>query len=193
VRREVFGAKLFERRSKVGVQRRRSKTPERIREYAWSTGEHVVIVQFSPWWGYSPIAAYKRVSGAWERVWNYPDAVRKKVKKWTAAASAPEPDNSPPETSVVLKKYPRTLAFLSDRWYDDKSPRLPGSMWLDSDLGAKKAMLKEPSLKLCARIRAATWDDLFAAVETFLSLDAPPWEPDKYAIEAEEEKKKKKK
>jgi hypothetical protein len=141
--------------------------------------------------GYCPTSSHRVVSGRVEESITLPDVSRCSVKKWSAGAPAGKPGDVPPVVSVVFKKFPRTLAFLHDRWYDDDSPRYPGSIWIDSDVGAFKAMLKEPSLLLCARIRAATLDDLIAAVEVFLGLDSPPWEHDQYAAERVLQKKKK--
>lgn len=148
-------------------------------------------MEWTPWLGFCPLSTFRLVSGLAEDNNPYPDVKSKTMKKWTVAAASPSPDDAPPPQSVVLKKFPRLAAFLSDRWYDDKSPRLPGAVWLDSDLGGFKAMLKEPSMALCARIRASTLDDLFAALEQFLGLDNPPWEPDQYALGKSDKKKKK--
>jgi hypothetical protein len=141
--------------------------------------------------GYFPRLLCCRSSGGQYEHYPLPDVGVGTVKKWQATPAPRTPGDSPPVVSVVLKKFPRLLAFQTDRWYDDGSPRLPGSVWFDSDLGASKAMLKEPSLCLCARIRAATVDELYAAIELFLSLDNPPWEHDRFAAEKVQPKKKK--
>lgn len=103
------------------------------------------------------------------------------MKKPPLPVPATMPDTLPAYETVTLKKYPRLTAFLTDRWYDDATPRQPGSIWIDSDFAAFKILIKEPTLMLCARIRASTLDDAFKAVETFLGLETPPWEPDEYA------------
>jgi hypothetical protein len=141
--------------------------------------------------GYFPKSLVRAVSGEPYQMFSLPDVGVGTVKKWKATPEPTKPEDSPPVVSVVLKRFPRLLAFQTDRWYDDGSPRLPGSVWFDSDLGASKAMLKEPSLCLCARIRAATVDELYAAIELFLSLDNPPWEHDRFAAEKVQPKKKK--
>lgn len=113
------------------------------------------------------------------------------MKKWSAGGGANEVVPPLPAESKLMAKCKRLMEWLTATTYDDGSPRTPGSLWIDSDSAAFKAMLKEPSLLLCARIRAGTFDDLIAAVETFLGLDSPPWEPDKFALERASKKTKK--
>ena len=115
------------------------------------------------------------------------------MKKPAVSAVVPDkpPEEYKPYESKTFKAFPRLVAFLADQWYDTGEPRKRGSLWIDSEGSFWKAMLKEPSLFLCARIRAASLEDLLKAVETFLGLDAPPWEPDAYAQEKAVGKKKK--
>lgn len=191
MRQRVAGVPLYTARAKRGVQKPRSRAPSRSSRYAWRVGQWIVFVSWERFLGFVPTSAWKMGSGYPGEVIDYPDVRTRSMKKWSAGAPAQKPEDAPAVTSTVLKKFPRLLAFLTDRWYDDGSPRFPGSIWFDSDLGACKAMLKEPSLMLCARIRAATVDDLYAAVETFLGLDSPPWEPDQFALDKAAQKKKK--
>jgi hypothetical protein len=162
-----------------------------VGRYVWRVGRWYVFVSWSCYLGYYPTSIVSADPGGTVGSVTYPDVRRRAVKKPIASAPPTKPEDVPPVVSVVLKKFPRLLAFLVDRWYDDGSPRLPGSVWFDSDIGAAKALLKEPSLCLCARVRAATVDDLYAACETFLGLESPPWEPDVYAMEQQAKKKKK--
>jgi hypothetical protein len=191
VRRKLFGVGVYTPRVKRGVQKPRSHSPDKSGRYVWQVGTSYLSVEWRKHTGFYPVSFFRLVSGKAVEQRMYSDVGGKTVKKWSAGAPPGKPEDVVPVACAVLKKFPRILAFLTDRWYDDGSPRFPGSVWMDSDLGACKALLKEPSLMLCARIRAATWDDLYAAVETFLGLDAPPWEPDQYAAERANQKKKK--
>lgn len=191
MREQLAGIPLYTTRVTPGVQRPRSSTPKFSGRYAWRKGNWVVFVEWRRWEGFFFSSSWQVSSGWPGHTVPYPSTRRISMKKWAALTPEGPDPNRQPATSVVLKKFPRLVAFLSDRWYDDNTTRLPGSMWVDSDFGAWKAMLKEPSLALCARIRAASLDDLFAAIETFLGLDAPPWEPDAYAASKAAPKKKK--
>lgn len=193
MRRELFGSPVYGPRSGAGVQRPRSWAPSKRGRYIWSAGSWFFSIEWLPWTGFYPVERFRVVQGLPVERNEFPDVGGSTVKKPSTGSVPSKPEDVPPVTSVLFKKYPRLLAFLHDRWYDDGSSRFPGALWIDSDLGAIKAMLKEPSLMLCARIRASTIDDLFAAVETFLGLDSPPWEPDRYALERADEKKTKKK
>lgn len=191
MRRHLFGVPLYFPRTTTGVQKPRSRTPSHSTRYAWSVGRWFVFVSWSRYEGFTALDAVRYSGQVVHERREFPNLRRSKVKKPTVpAAAAPDP-GQPSGSSVVLKKFPRLFDFLSNRWYENGEPRWPGSLWIDSDALAFRALLKEPSLFLQTRIRAATVDDLFAAVETFLGLDAPPWEPDAYAHEKAVTKKKK--
>jgi len=113
------------------------------------------------------------------------------VKKPPKPEGAKKPEVYLPYDTKIFKAFPRLTAFLADQWYDDGEPRTRGSIWVDSEGSFFKALLKEPSLCLCARVRAATLDDLFKACEVFLGLESPPWEVDEYAQERARKKGKK--
>lgn len=193
MRRSHCGIPLYERRLKAGVQKPGQWTPQTYARYAWRVGQWIVVVHWYRHEGYSFSSAWRDGSGTPGEVVYFPDTRKVPMKRFTISPPAPDGDPTPSAPSILFKKHPRTTAFLSDRWYDDKSPRLPGSLWIDSDLGGFKAMLKEPSAMICARIRAATLDDLFSAIETFLGLDTPPWEIDQYALSKAPKNPKKKK
>jgi hypothetical protein len=186
-----MGVPLYTRRTSRGVQRPRSWSPLYSGEYVWRRGPWDLFMGWCRHLGYFPRFGLQVAWSVGQVRVDYPDVKGTKMKKPNVTAPGGKPEDTPPAVSVFLKKYPRLLAFLCDRWYDDGSPRWPGSVWIDSDISAAKAMLKEPTLCLCARIRAATLDDLMAAVETFLGLDSPPWEHDQYAAEKGVLKKKK--
>lgn len=105
------------------------------------------------------------------------------MKKPLRPEPASMPEVLPLYETKVLKKFPLLTRFLTDRWYEDGTPRMPGSFWFDSDVTSFTIMLKEKSSFMCARFRAGTMDDVFAACEVFLGLDSPPWEVDQYAVE----------
>lgn len=191
MRRTVMGIPLYEPRVTRGVQRPRSHSPARSARYVWRVGSMYAIIEWRRYTGYYPVSLFRLVSGLAVDRFEFPDLARYVVKKWDTHKAPTKPEDQVPVTSVVLKKFPRLLAFLSDLWYDDGSARVRGSIWMDSDLGGVKALLKEPSLTLCARIRAASWDELYAAVEFFLAMDSPPWEHDQFAARQQSEKKKK--
>jgi hypothetical protein len=186
-----MGLPLYTPRDTRGVQRPRTWSPQGEGRYAWAVGPYHVSVLWRRREGYSFLSCWDARPGVPFQRLVLPDVERGTVKKPNVSAPAGQPGDDPPAVSTFLKRYPRLLAFLTDRWYDDGSPRWPGSVWIDSDLSAAKALLKEPTLCLCARIRAAALDDLMSAIEVFLGLDSPPWEHDRYAAEAAVKKKRK--
>lgn len=191
MRRTLMGIDLVEPRLTPGVQKPRSWTRKYSARYVWRVRSRYVFVTWSKYVGFTPVEVFDVVGGVVANRTPFVYPRRRKVKKPSAAAPAdPDPDRAP-QASVVLKKFPRLVAFLGDRFYDNGEPRMPGSAWFDCDAMAFRCMLKEPSLFLQTRIRAATLDDLFAAVEAFLGMESAPWEPDVFAREKVAPKKKK--
>lgn len=191
MRRKWVGRPVYGPRMTVGVQKPRSWTPEFSGRFAWKYGPWMLLVNWNRYAGYCPVGAQLDKPGV---VTPVIVATREaKVRKPQVTVEVPErpPEDYRPYESKTFKAFPRLVAFLADQWYDDGSPRKRGSLWIDSEGSFWKAMLKEPSMFLCARIRAASLEDLLKAVETFLGLDAPPWEPDEYAREKASGKKKK--
>jgi hypothetical protein len=191
MRRKWVGRPVYRPRATHGVQRPRSWTPEFSGQYAWKYGRWMLLVNWNRYTGYRPVGAQLDKLGVHTPV--LVGSRESRMKKPQVSAVAPEqpPEEYKPYESVTFKKFPRLVAFLADQWYDNGEPRKRGSLWIDSEGSFWKAMIKEPSLFLCARIRAASLEDLLKALETFLGLDSPPWEPDQYALEKTTGKKKK--
>lgn len=181
MRRSFVGRPVYRPRVGQGVQRPRSWTPDHPKKYAWVYGRYMLLVDWNRYIGYRPVGAMLDLLGVVTPL--LVGSREKKVKKPQVSAAAPEqpPEEYKPYESATFKKFPRLVAFLADHWYDDGTPRKRGSLWIDSEGSFWKALIKEPSLLLCARIRAASLEDLLKALETFLGLDSPPWEPDQYA------------
>lgn len=191
MRRVIAGTPIYPQRSTAGVQRPRTWTPKYSGRYGWAVGKWVVWVTWERFLGYYPTGAWLEGSGWPGTRREFPDLSRRTVKKPNAPLPPVMPDVLPAYETAVLKKFKRLTAFLTDRWYDDGSPRMPGSMWFDSDATGFTVMLKEKMLLLCVRLRAATLDDAFAAAEAFLGLESPPWEVDQYAADRAGKKSKK--
>jgi len=191
VRRKWIGRPVYRPRVGKGVQKPRTWTSEFSARYAWKYGRWMLLVNWNKYAGYCPVGAQLDKLGAATPV--LVGSRESKVRKPQVSAAVPEqpPEEYKPYESPTFKKFPRLVAFLADQWYDNGEARKRGSLWIDSEGSFWKAMLKEPSLFLCARLRAASLEDLLKAVETFLGLDAPPWEPDNYAMEKATVKKKK--
>jgi hypothetical protein len=83
--------------------------------------------------------------------------------------------------SVVFKKFPLTRHFMTAVAYEDGSPRQPGRIWWENDGVAFTAVLMDPTGCARVRLRAATIDDLWTAVEAHLGAENAPWEVDQYA------------
>lgn len=191
MRRKVAGVPIYVSRSTPGVQRPRAWTPDFSGRYGWTYGRWIVWMVWNRYTGYRPVGAWLDGSG-WPGVRHDTSVTeRRVVKKPTASVPEKKPEELKPYETKVLKGFPRLTAFLTDDWYDDGVRRKRGSMWIDSEGSFFKVLLKEPTLCLCARIRAASIDDVYKAVEMFLGLESPPWEVDEYAVEKTSGKKKK--
>lgn len=182
MRRLVNGIPLYTARPGRGVQKPRSWSPAHSARYMWRVGQWLVTVIWEKRVGFFPTSAWREGSGTPGEIINYPNCEVKRMKKPVRPEPAAMPDVLPLYECRILKKFPLLTRFLTDRWYEDGSPRTPGSMWLDSDQTSFTIMLKEKTTFMQARFRAATMDDVYAAVEMFLGLDAPPWELDEYAL-----------
>lgn len=191
MRSSIAGVPLYTSRTRRGVQRPRSWSPNVSASYAWTVGKWVWFVDWTRWSGFTVSRCWLASSGWPGTYHDYPKMRVRDMKKPPLPEPAKMPDQLPAYETAVLKKFKRLTAFLADRWYDDAAPRMPGSMWIDSDATSFKVLLKEPTLQLCARLRASTLDDLFAACEAFLGLDSPPWEVDQYAVDRSSKKSRK--
>lgn len=116
---------------------------------------------------------------SWPNDWSY-EEVAKAVKK----KKPPEGNvttSQVPVASEYLADMPHLIEHLSVRVYDDRSPRVPGTMLL-STLGAVwKMVLKDPDSRQQLQVVAPTLDELFIAVEALLGSENAPWEPDPWA------------
>lgn len=191
MRRKWAGRPVYRPRLSKGVQRPRSWTPDFSREYAWVYGRWMLLVNWNRYTGYRPVGAQEVKLGYVTPILTGSKEPKMRKPQVSAVVSEQPPKEYQPYESKTFKAFPRLVAFLADQWYDDATPRKRGSLWIDSEGSFWKAMLKEPSLFLCARIRAASLEDLLKAVETFLGLDSPPWEPDEFAREKSLGRKKK--
>jgi len=191
MRRKVAGVPIYVSRSVPGVQRPRTWTPDFSGRYGWTFGRWIVWVSWNRYTGYRPTGAWLDGSGWPGTRHDVSSQGSSRVKKPNAATPEVKPEEVKPYESKVLKAFPRLIAFLTDDWYDDGTRRKRGSLIWGSEGSFVTVMIKEPTPLLCARIRAASIDDAYKALELFLGLDSPPWEPDEFARERAAPKKKK--
>lgn len=190
--RRYLGADVVPTRSSPGVRRPGQWLPRREASWYIAYGPFLLSVRYRRWGGLflSRLVRLVGKDAASETV--FPNLWSVKMKQLSIGGEPGKALPPLPSDSVVLKKFPRLMEFLTHTTYDNGAPRAPGRLWLDSDLIAFTLTLFEPSAFARVRIRAASLDDLLTLAEKHLGSDNPAWEDDQYARERAAEKKKKK-
>lgn len=180
-------------RTTAGVRKRRATMGNKEKGWWIEYPPFLLFVRWRPWGGFMPCVL---TQVGWDRDtqdFEFPNLWSAKMKRLTSGVGAGEklPPLSP--DSKIFTKFPRYREFMSAREYEDGSPRVPGRIWLDSDNLAYTAVIFERSGFGRMRFRAQSQDDLYVAIEAFLSQETPQWEDDDYAREKAAEKNVKKK
>lgn len=180
-------------RKTPGVKKRGQTIGSREKGWWIEWPPFMLYVRWRPWGGLMPSTLVRIGAGEDADDYQFPSLWSVQMKKLTTGVGTGEKLPPLSADSVIFKKFPRYREFISAREYDDGSPRLPGRVWLDSDNLAFTATIFERSGFGRMRFRAQSQDDLFAAIEAFLSQENPQWEDDDFAREKAAEKNSKKK
>lgn len=82
------------------------------------------------------------------------------------------------ETGKGMEKFPALCAFLTDREYEDGTPRKAGWMSFSCESGVVRWLLKDGTAGLLLRGEAAQLDKLWSTIESVLQMTTVPWEDD---------------
>lgn len=180
-------------RKTPGVRKRRQTIGRREKSWWIEYPPFLLLVRWRPWGGLMP-SILTRIGAIGDADdYTFPDLWSAKMKKMSMAIPAGGALPSLSVESKLFAKFPRYREFMSARSYDDGSPRLPGRVWFESDNIAYTATIFERSGFGVMRFRAQTMDDIYVAIEAFLSQETPQWEDDAYGREKAAEKNSKKK
>lgn len=169
-------------RKTLGVEQVHEVLPSKTTEYIWHLGSLRLHVCCVPKSGTHLLAVSHWQQGQWQTHW-VDVSVRSWLMKKVTLNLADDAEKPPlPVNTVLMKKFPRVLEFLTARKYDDGSKRLPGKIFLETDGVAFVMTLKEPTLVAQMRLRAPEFDELWALAHAALSQDVPPWEIDQWAF-----------
>lgn len=184
--------RLLAQRATRGMQKPGQWVPRFAKRYALALSGGVLLVEHRPYRGYCALALHRTDPDGTVNVVNFPGVESKAMKRRSLGLGADAPLPALSGESVVLKRFPRLCEFLTAVYYDDGSPRVPGTVWLKVDGIAFVLTLLDPDA--CARlnVRAASLDDVLTLTEKLLGSDGAAWELDRYAAEKAAQKKKKK-
>lgn len=100
-----------------------------------------------------------------------------------------------PRESVLFRKLPHLVEFLSAVMYEDSSARVPGYYTFRNRGASYEVTLYDPDSGSRLPCNGATIDEAFATAEKLLAAPDTPWVPDRWLMSelAKREPKKKKK
>lgn len=123
--------------------------------------------------------------------WSFGDETMPIKKKVVSGELPPIPALS--MESVIMKKCPLLMEFISATAYEDGSPRQPGYYTMRNRTIEYELTIYDPDAGMRCSIRSRDHDKCFLGAETILGTPDAPWELDKYLWEHRPKEKSKKK
>lgn len=190
--RRLWGTRVLEPGARASVRRGGQRLPMRGEKLLWMWFQGFPLLM---WWkahaGYRPLAlATKKEPGREDiQQWFLPgeEVAIKRRQNIDTPALLPFLSNE----TVILKKCPALVEFISATAYEDGSPRQPGYVTIRNRVIEFEITLYDPDAGQRVSIRARLIDQCFAGVEAILQAVDAPWEPDQY-LQGRLPKKKKK-
>lgn len=90
--------------------------------------------------------------------------------------------NGAPDVCPMALQMPTVYQFLTERVYEDGSPRQPSSLLLFPDGAMFRLMLKDPDAKLCCWVSGRSLEGAFAALEAALGDPQHEWRADRQQV-----------
>ncbi len=189
--RSSSGLILLRHRLGVGITKPSQWLPRFDRRYVLVVGKWEYHLQWQPRRGLYVLSAGPLGSTELAAKTLYPDLWSQQMKR----LSLGQPDGGGrqplPSDSVLFKKLPRLMEFITQLAYEDGTPRAPGYYWVKTDATAFIVTLFDEDA--CARLpcRGATVEDAFGLADKLLGAENAPWEVDQWMMERKAKKKKK--
>lgn len=191
--RQFLGTRVLTWRPKSATRRGGQRLPRRGEKRLYVALRDVwLYLEWHAWKGYYPVALVDGSDPLHPTIehWGYPRE-RMAIKRRSAA-----PENmvlpALSSDSMIMKKIPLVMEFLTATAYADGLQRTPGYYTVRNRLVEFEATLYDPDGGVRLVVRHREYDRMWFAVEALLGAEDAPWEPDRYLMEQAAKKPKKK-